>query len=275
MSTARELFRAHAEDSGVDETVAQLRQSLSQAKLETLDQVEGIDEAGLKLVMPGLYQKIVATTIQLAAHVGLSVGLALEVMDELRSGCSVSTFSREVRQQMTDTGVEMKRRHSSRIAKLVAEVEAQRLAWRHNHEFLSWLAFRRGDERYPPEDRRERLHAFKVEPRLLQSREVVAELLGFPMAVALEGHDRFMLANRWRLPDSPENAVERISWPLLAFQNAEVTRLEIARHEYDALGEDASDDERHGLGRQIIELVQHQLEVALDNVPEAMTGQVI
>jgi hypothetical protein len=95
--------------------------------------------------MPGLYERIVVTTIQIAAHVGLGVGLALEALDEVHSKTSLSLFSREIREMMTETGVSLKRRHSNRIAKLVAEIEAQRLAWRHNHEFLSWLGFRRDD----------------------------------------------------------------------------------------------------------------------------------
>ncbi len=276
MSSARELFRAHVDNPEVNPTVGQLRRDLSQAKLETLDQVAGLDEAGLELVMPGLYQQIVATTIQIAAHVGLAVGLGLEAVDELTSGCSISSFGREVRQQMTKTGVEMKRRHSSRIAKLVSEVEAQRLAWRHNHEFLSWLAFRRGDERYPPADRRERLDAFKIQSRLIQSREAVSALLGWPMGVALEGHDRFMLANRWRLEDTPEHAVERVTWPLLAFQNGQVTSLELARHEYDAVaGRAGADEERARLGHQIIALFKEQVEVALDQTPDALAERVV
>ena len=269
MPSARELFRAHVENPQVDETVAGLRHSLSQAKLETLDQVQGLDESGLKLVMPGLYQQIVASTIQIAAHVGLAVGLALEAHDELTSGCSISTFGRDVRQQMTDTGVELKKRHSSRIAKFVAEVEAQRLAWRHTHEFLSWLAFRRGDERYPAADRYERLEAFKVQERLLQCREGVGALLGFPMTVALEGHDQFMLANRWRLDDGPEHRIERMVWPLLAYQNAEVTKLAMARLEYDALvASNGPEEQKHALAHQIIDAFRAQLEVALESAPD-------
>ena len=88
MSTAREVFIAHAYASGDDERFAivnEARRSLTTAKLEALDQVEGLDEAGLRLVMPGLYQQIVKTTIQMAARVGVAVGLALEALDELHS----------------------------------------------------------------------------------------------------------------------------------------------------------------------------------------------
>jgi hypothetical protein len=274
--TASELFEAHVADPNLDPTIGELRRRLTQAKLETMDQVQGLDEAGLKLVMPGLYQQIVAATIQISAHCGLAVGMALEAYDELTSGCSVSSFSREVRQQMTETGVELKRRHSSRIAKLVAEVEAQRLAWRHSHEFLSWLAFRRDDERYTPEDRRERMVAFKIQPRLMQSREAVAALLGRPLTVMLEGHDRFMLANRWRLEDTPEHSVERMAWPLLAYQPAEVTALEIARNDYDAMvSREAPDQERDAAAHAIVEQFRALLQRSLDEAPDPMDVQVM
>jgi hypothetical protein len=271
MTTARELFAFHLDRPEADDELAELRRSLARAKLETLDQVDGLDQAGLRLVMPGLYEQIVASTVRIAARVGLAVGLALEVMDEYLSGCSISSFSREVRQEMTATGVELKRRHASRLAVLAAEIEAQRLAWRHSHEFLSWLAFRRGDETYPAADRREHLSAFKVESRLLQSRETVAGLLGWPMAVALEGHDRFMLAHRWRIGDAPEEGVERQVWPLLAFQTRETTALEIARYELDVrVGARDAGAERHALAHAIAQLLRQQLEKALDAVPTAI-----
>jgi len=280
MSTAREVFIAHASASGDDErylAVTEARRSLTKAKLEALDQVEGLDEAGLRLVMPGLYQQIVKTTIQVAARVGIAVGLALEAVDELQSEVAIGSFSRPVRDQMTETGVAMKRRHSTRIAKLVAEVEAQRLAWRHNHEFMSWLGFRRDDERYPPADRRARLEAFKIVDRLLRSREAVSTLLGRPLAVALEAHDRFMLANRWRLdPRVPEHAVESYIWPLLSFQTGEVVHLELARHHYDALviaGADA--DFRRKRHDELRALFLDQLADALDHVPEAIGTGVV
>lgn len=271
MPTPRESFLAELDPAQADPHITQLRQSLGEAKRETLEQVEGLDEEGLKLVMPGLYQQIVATTIQIAAHRGVAVGLALEAMDEFRSGVSVSSFSRAVRNQMTETGVTMKRRHSSRIAKLVAEVEAQRLAWRHNHEFLSWLAFRRDDERFPPKDRRERLEAFKVQPRLLQSRDAVTAVVGAELAVALEGHDRFMLANRWRLPPSDEHAVERYSWPLLSYQATVTCLVETARFDFDARSDQAADaEELAKLRAEVDELFVSQLGRALDCMPEGI-----
>lgn len=274
MGEARDTFLAHVENAETDGYMAELRDSLSKAKLETLDQVEGLDENGLKLVMPGLYQQIISTTIQMAASVGLAIGLALEAWDEHNSGASVSAFNRMVRQQMTETGVEMKRRHSSRIARMVAEIEAQRLAWRHNHEFLSWLAFRRGDERYPADDRRERMEAFKIQPRLLQSREAVSAVLGRSLASSLEAHDRFLLANRWRLAPVPEHAVERFAWPLLSYQQATMVMLETARNELDGLTHEDYEGEPNKdriaqLRGDIRVMFREQLAASLDELPEA------
>ncbi len=280
MSSARDVFLAHVHadtDDPPDEDVSEARRSLTRAKLEALDQAEGLDEGGMRLVMPGLYRQIVATTIQIAARVGVAVGLALEAVDEARSEVAIGSFSRPVRDLMTETGVAMKRRHGSPIAKLVAEIDAQRLAWRHNHEFLSWLAFRRDDPRYPPADRRARLEAFKIVERLLRSREIVSGLLGAPLAAALEAHDRFMLANRWRLdPAVPEHAVEAFAWPLLSYQSGSIVELELARHHFDALvgaGMDAHGrgERREALGRLLID----QLADALAQIPEhAGTGLV-
>jgi hypothetical protein len=280
MSTAREVFIAHAYASGDDErfaAVIEARRSLTTAKLEALDQVEGLDEAGLRLVMPGLYEQIVKTTIQVAARVGVAVGLALEALDELQSEVAIGSFSRPVRDQMTETGIAMKKRHASRIAKLVAEIEAQRLAWRHNHEFMSWLAFRRDDDRYPPADRRARLEAFKIVERLLRGREAVSHVLGRPLAIALEAHDRFMLANRWRLdPNIPEHAVEAFVWPLLSFQTGEVVQLELARYHYDALVAAGADpDTRRSKHEELLVLFVEQLAQALDHVPEALGAGVV
>jgi hypothetical protein len=280
MSAARDVFLAHVSASADDERyslVVDARSSLTKAKLEALDQVEGLDEGGLRLVMPGLYQQIVSTTIQVAARVGVAVGLALEAVDELRSQVAIGSFSRPVRDQMTETGIAMKRRHASRIAKLVAEVEAQRLAWRHNHEFMSWLAFRRDDPRYHAADRRARLEAFKIVDRLLRSREAVAKLLGKPLAIALESHDRFMLVNRWRLdPSVPEHAVETFVWPLLSLQTGEVVYVELARHHYDALLTAGVDDAtRTQKLNELVELFTAQLAEALDHVPEGIGTGVI
>jgi hypothetical protein len=275
MSAARDVFLAHMSASEDDERfidVIESRRSLAKAKYEALDQVEGLDEGGLRLVMPGLYQQIVATTIQIAARVGVAVGLALEAVDELHGQVSIGSFSRPVRDQMTETGIAMKRRHASRIATLVAEIEAQRLAWRHNHEFLSWLGFRRNDSRYPAPDRRARLEAFKILERLMQSRAVVSRLLGQPLAIALEAHDRFMLNNRWRLdPHVPEHAVEAFVWPLLSYQPTAIVQLEIARHHYDALAGAGADQATLANQRQdLLASFVEQIADALDHVPEGL-----
>jgi hypothetical protein len=280
MSAARDVFLAHVSASADDERYALVldaRSSLTKAKLEALDQIDGLDEGGLRLVMPGLYQQIVTTTIQVAARVGVAVGLALEAVDELRSQVAIGSFSRPVRDQMTETGLALKRRHASRIAKLVAEVEAQRLAWRHNHEFMSWLAFRRDDERYPAAERRARLEAFKIVDRLLRSREAVAMLLGKPLAIALEGHDRFMLINRWRLdPSVPEHAVEAYVWPLLSLQTREVVQVELARYHYDALTSAGVDDAMRAQKlSELVEVFTAQLADALDHVPEGIGTGVV
>jgi hypothetical protein len=275
MSAARDVFLAHMSASDDDDRfadVSEARRSLTKAKLEALDQIGGLDETGMRLVMPGLYQQIVATTIKIAARVGVAVGLALEAVDETHSQVGIGSFSRPVRDQMTEVGIAMKRRHANKIAKQVAELAAQRLAWRHNHEFLSWLGFRREDPRYPPADRRARLEAFKVQDRMLQSRSVVTAMLGTPLAIALEGHDRFMLTNRWRLdPNVPEHAVEAFVWPLLSMQPAEVVQLELARGHYDALVGARADPETLASHRlEILKMLIEQLASALVHVPDEL-----
>lgn len=275
MSAARDVFLAHMSASDDDDRfadVSEARRSLTKAKLEALDQIGGLDEGGMRLVMPGLYQQIVATTIKIAARVGVAVGLALEAVDETHSEVGIGSFARPVREQMTEVGIAMKRRHASKIAKQVAELEAQRLAWRHNHELLSWLGFRRDDPRYPAGDRRARLEAFKVQDRMLQSRAVVATLVGGPLAIALESHDRFMLANRWRLdPSVPEHAVEAFVWPLLSMQPMEVVQLELARCHYDALAGAGADPDTLAIHRrELLKMLIEQLASALDYVPEGL-----
>ncbi len=275
VTAARDTFLAHVHDAETDPVVADLRRALTDAKLETLSQVQGLDEAGLRLVMPGLYQQIVTTTVQIAAHVGLGIGLALECYDEQQSGASVSSFSREVREQMKETGLAMKMRFSNRVAKLVGEVEAQRLAWRHNHEFLSWLAFRRDDPRFPANDRRERIFAFKVHQRLLQSRENVSQLVGRSLAIALEAHDRFMLGNRWKLTASPEHSIEVAVWPLLSFQPEAIVRVELARGEHDQLAAGQAPADKLELAKQAVtEALVAQLAETVDEVPIADVGRI-
>ncbi len=264
MPTAKELFLDHVNGRSSDTSVTELRRTLTLAKMDALGEAHGADATQLREIVPPLYEKI---------DVGVGVGLAREAYDEAQRGVSLSMFSRETRNLMTETGVALRRRHANQIAKVIAEIEAQRLAWRHNHEFLSWLAFRRDDPRYAAKSRRERLNAFKVRERLLLSREAVSDLIGAPLSVALEGHDRFMLANRWRLPPSDETEIERYVWPLLSLQPAHVVRLEAARHELDIHGDSGApplvlDEVR----ARMLEGLKLQLAEALDDLPATGGG---
>ena len=273
MPTAKELFLDHVNGRSSDTSVTELRRTLTLAKMDALGEAHGVGATLLREIVPPLYEKIVVGTIQIAAHVGVGVGLALEAYDEAERGVSLSMFSRETRNLMTETGVALRRRHANQIAKVIAEIEAQRLAWRHNHEFLSWLAFRRDDPRYAAKSRRERLNAFKVRERLLLSREAVSDLIGAPLSVALEGHDRFMLANRWRLPPNDETEIERYVWPLLSLQPAHVVRLEAARHELDILGDsDAPPLALDEVRARMLDGLKLQLAEALDNLPATGGG---
>ncbi len=266
--SARELFIAHALEPASE--IAELRANLTQAKLEALQQVHGLDSERMRVIMPELYEQIVITTIQIAAHVGLSVGIALNTLDEQVSGASISRFSRDARQQMTDIGLALKRRHSSKLAHLVAEIEAQRLAWRHSHEFMSWLAFRRNDPRYPPDDRLQRLTAFKIRHRILQSRDAVTQLLGSSLTAAIEGSDRFLLANRWHLGSDTEQAIERAIWPILSLQPSVTVLIESARLDYDALVDAGADASQIETARSdITRLLQQQLADSLEHASVA------
>ncbi len=234
MSELSDIFQRHVSQPDADPEVLALRHSLTEAKRRAVTQADGLDEEELKQVLPDLYLEIISSNIQLAAHLGLAVGMAVNCLDEQTSGVSISSFGRQMRQLMTEMGVQLKKRHSSKVGKFVAEIEAQRLAWRHNHEFLSWLAFRREDG-YPPADRRARLDAFKVQERLLQSRDGISRYLGPTLCAAIEGHDRFLLTNRWRLEPSDEASVERRAWPILSLQPGHTVLIEQARYEHDAL----------------------------------------
>ena len=89
------------------------------------------------------------------------------------------------------------------------------------------------------------------------------------MAVALEGHDRFMLANRWRLAPGGEAMVERYVWPLLSYQPAPAVKIERARWEYDTLAEAAAAEERlEGERAKLAGLLEAQLGDALSEIPE-------
>ncbi|MEM6291572.1 MAG: hypothetical protein AAGA54_09915 [Myxococcota bacterium] len=270
MSQARERFLAHVRTPDLDTEVHELRQSLTVIKREALEQVARMDEQRSALVMPGLYEQLVQVTTQLAGHTGLAVAVALSVLDEHNSGASLSRFDRELREQMTEISAEMSERHGSRLSKMVAEVEAQRLVWRHSHEFMSWLAFRRGDERYPAKDRLERLGAFGVMPRLLESRGKVIELLGIGLSAAIEGSDRFLLGNRWRLADNADHALERYVWPLLSYLPPSAVKIERMRWEYDAVAESDGDntDRLEGERAKLSGLLEAQLAQSLRTLPE-------
>jgi hypothetical protein len=258
---AEESFRAQLDPSKEDQEIAELRRILTHAKLEALEQVEDLSEAGLQLVIPGLYAQLVSAAAGLAGRVGPGVALALEAVDEQREGASMSRMSRDKRERMTKAAVDLKSSAPSAVERFVAEVSAQRLAWRHNHEFLSWLAFRR-DERYPVSDRVKRFDAFKIHSRLLKSREAMRKLLGSPLTMALEGHDRFMLTHRWRMEPTEANRLEAASWLLLSFQPESVVELEAAR-----LGVDANPEDEE-LASVVEAALVEQLAEALRHLPK-------
>lgn len=270
MPSAREIFLAQVRTPDLDDDVDELRRDLTNLKQEALQQVEQLDDDGKQRVMPGLYEQMVNLEVQLAGHVGLGVALALTVLDEHHSGASLSRFDRELREKMNEIGTELSGKHASRLAKMVASIEVQRLVWRHSHEFMSWLAFRRGDERYPAADRLERLDAFGVQPRLLEARAVVMGMLGVRLSAAIEGADRFMLGNRWRLADSPEHALERYVWPILSYLPAPTVRIERARWELDTKVETGLEgDELEAERAKMAGLLEAQLADALEEAPES------
>lgn len=270
MPSARDRFLAQVRTPDLDAEVHEMRLSLTRLKLEALEQVARMDEHRAAMVMPGLYEQIVQSEVALAGHVGLGVALALTVLDEHHSGASLSRFDRELRDQMNEVSVELAKRHGSRLARMVAEIEAQRLIWRHSHEFMSWLAFRRGDERYPPNDRLERLNAFGVQPRLLEARAVVIEHLGLHLSASLESADRFFLSNRWRLSNTPEHALERYVWPILSYMPAATVKIERQRWEYDCIVEGgATEDQLEGEKAKLAGMLEAQLADALAHVPES------
>jgi hypothetical protein len=269
MSRARESFLVQVRTPDVDTDVQELRQSLVRIKQDAMRQVEAGDEAVRRGVMPQLYEQVVQLQVHIAAHVGLGVALALSVLDDFNTVTSLSKFDRDAREQCTEIATDLTTRHASRLAKMVARIEGQRLVWRHSHEFMSWLAFRRGDERYPARDRLERLDAFGVQGRLLDARTVVMELLGVRLSAALESTDRFLLSNRWRLSDSPEHALERYVWPLMSYLPAAAVRLERARWEYDAAADAGADlAQLEGERAKLAGLLEGQLADALSELPE-------
>lgn len=268
MPNPREIFLAQVRTPDLDAPIHEMRQGITKLKLEALEQVARMDEQQAALIMPNVYEQLLQQHVQLSSHVGLGVALSLTVLDEHHSGASLSCFDRELRDQMNDISVEFARRHGSRLMRMVAEIEAQRLSWRHSHEFMSWLAFRRGDERYPAKDRLERLNAFGVQARLLEARTVVNKHLGIHLSAALESADRFFLRNRWRLSDSPEHALERYVWPILSYMPAATVKLERQRWEYDCFVESgASEDQLEGEKSKLAGLLEAQFSDALSRLP--------
>jgi len=270
MLSPRESFLAQVRTPDVDTEVFDLRHNLTNLKREALGQVSAVDETRAKMVMPGLYEQLVQIKVQLAGHVGIGVAMALAVLDEHNSGASLSHFDRELREQMSDTAAAMATRQGSRLATMVAQIEAQRLIWRHSHEFMSWLAFRRGDERYPAKDRLERLDAFGVQSRLLEARQVVINIAGVRLSAALEGADRFNLGNRWRLSATPEHALERYVWPLLSYMPATTVKIERFRWEFDTMVESGAPDQiLEGERAKLTGMLEAQFADALGDVPES------
>ncbi len=266
--SARSRFEALVADPDQDAPVAEMRRGIVQATLSALEQSKAVDEEGLAQIMPALYEEIVLTRVQLAGHVGLGVALAISAHDEMVHGASIGRFGRPARELMTEMGVALKKRHASRLAHQVAEIEAQRLAWRHGHEFLSWLAFRREDPEHPPQDRLERLAAFKVGERILTSRAAMHALVGAPLSAAIEAGDRFLLANRWLPAPTREQAVERAVWPLLSYQSPAAVAVERARWEYDAkVAAEAPALELSQMRAEIARLFAVQLAEALEHLP--------
>lgn len=276
MPNPREIFLAQVRTPDLDTEVFEVRKGLTNLKREALAQATTVDEQRARLVMPQLYEQMVQLEVQLAGHVGLGVALALAVVDEHYSASSLSRFDRELREQMSDMATQLAQRQGSRLARMVAQIEAQRLVWRHSHEFMSWLAFRRGDERYPAKDRLERLDAFGVQQRLLEARSAVIGPVGVRLSAAIEGADRFNLSNRWRLSPTPEHALERYVWPLLSYMPAATVKIERARWEYDTMVESgAPDSVLEGERSKLAGMLEAQMSDALADAPEsARSGQV-
>lgn len=270
MQNARETFLVQVRTPDLDAEVHELRQSLTTLKSEALEQVGKLDDQASRLVMPSLYEQIVQTKTALAGHVGLGVCMALAVLDEHNSLASLSRFDRELREQMSEVSEELTARQGSRLTKTIARSEAQRLVWRHSHEFMSWLAFRRGDDRYPAKDRLERLDAFGVQQRLLDARGHIMANLGVRLSAAIEGADRFFLENRWRLGDSPDHALERYVWPLLSYQSAPTVKIERHRWEYDtAIESGVPLADLEGERAKMAGMLEAQLADALSELPQA------
>lgn len=272
LARAAQRFLDLVRNPNTDASILSLRRSMTREKRIALERAQSETAEGsetLEVIMEALFRQLVTTKIQMAARVGLAVALALEVYDEHASGVSVSSLSRPMREGMTEPCVALARQSASPMAKLAAEIEACRLAWRHNHEFLSWLAFRRDEAKYRARDRLARVHAFKVESRILASRAGVIRALGQPLTVALEAHDRFMLDNRWHLDLGPAEELEQIAWTLLSYQPPIHVEVEMARHRFDrAYAQGSSGEELDELRDRMAEMLAIQLALALHVSPD-------
>ena len=72
-------------------------------------------------------------------------------------------------------------------------------------------------------------------------------------------------------PSIPEHAVETYLWPLLGFQTAEVTPIEIGRYHFDALMAAGADDATRMQQRgELLKLFATQLANSLEHVPEGI-----
>jgi hypothetical protein len=90
------------------------------------------------------------------------------------------------------------------------------------------------------------------------------------LSAALEGADRFMLGNRWRLSESPEHALERYVWPILSYLPAPTVRIERARWELDSRSEAGLEgDALEGERSKMAGLLEAQLADALEELPAA------
>ncbi|TPV94786.1 MAG: hypothetical protein B7733_13315 [Myxococcales bacterium FL481] len=276
MGAAAQAFRGHLAGHPHDEEVAEMRRNLCAVKRTTLERVTAGAGAEVPRAMETMYEEIVTKLIQLSSHVGTAVAYALEAYDELAQGCSISRFDREQREPLTALSAKLKRRHASRIARAAAEIEAQRMAWRDSHELLSWLMFRRGQEGLAAGERLARFEEFSLSPKLLGSREAIVRRLGAPLTAAVEAHDRFMLANRWREGDDETTRLEQASWGLLSYQPPLVLRVEQLRQRYDALERsDADRSQRVGVFRELVDAFADQLAWSLDGAPSATSTPVL
>ncbi len=234
MHDARTTFLAELYPQTARDEVTALRAALTETKRTHLAKLE----AGVALstdALVGLFDAVVSIKVKLSAHVGLGVTYALSVWDDHAQGTSLSRCDRESREALTEACAPSFARKGSPMVQGVTLIESQRLQWRHCHELMSWLLFRRDDDKFPPQSRLEKLSHYEVVPKLLKARGLVLAHLGPSLSVAVESFDRFSLANRWRLPESPEHNLEVQAWSALTYQNQAFVELEAKRRAMDVL----------------------------------------